>query len=187
MSKYPDLFVLRHGETEWNTQGKFQGRKDSPLTENGKSQARKQNEILKQVPDAPSRVYASPQERAKHTARLATSPHHEVIHDDRLMEIAFGQWEGATRDFIREQIDCSYESYHWYFRSPGGENLDDICGRVDSFLKEQVEPAIIVTHGVTSLVLRGLWLGLDLDTLLRLPRTQGCVFHLANGIETILS
>ncbi|WP_298853927.1 histidine phosphatase family protein [uncultured Ruegeria sp.] len=187
MSKFPDLFVLRHGETEWNTQGKFQGRKDSPLTENGKSQARKQNEILSQIPDAPSRVYVSPQDRATHTARLATAAHHEVIYDDRLMEIAFGQWEGATRSFIREQIDYSYESYHWYFRSPGGESFDDICERVDSFLNEQNEPVIIVTHGVTSLVLRGLWLGLDQDDLLRLPRTQGCVFHLTNGIETVLT
>lgn len=187
MNKYPDLFVLRHGETEWNTLGRFQGRKNSPLTEIGKSQALKQNEILRRIPNAPSRVFVSPQERAMHTARLATTPHHELIHDERLMEIAFGQWEGATRDFIREQIDCSYESYHWFFRSPGGESFDDICGRVDSFLKEQDEPAIIVTHGVTSLVLRGLWLGLDLDKLLQLPRTQGCVFHLSNGVETIVT
>ncbi|WP_299664237.1 histidine phosphatase family protein [uncultured Ruegeria sp.] len=187
MSKYPDLFVLRHGETEWNTLGKFQGRKNSPLTEIGKSQARKQSEILSRISNVPSRVFVSPQERAQHTARLAIAPHQNAVSDDRLMEIAFGRWEGATREFIRTQIDYPYESYQWYFHSPDGETFDEIFERVQSFLSEQNEPAIIVTHGVTSLVLRGLWLGLELNDLLRLPRTQGCVFHLSKGVETILT
>ncbi len=187
MNKYPDLFVLRHGETEWNKLGKFQGRKDSPLTETGKSQAVRQYEILSRVPNAPSRVFVSPQERAQHTARLAIAPHLVAKPDNRLMEIAFGQWEGATRDFIRTQIESPYESHHWFFQSPGGESFEDIAIRVRSFLDEQDAPAIVVTHGVTSLVLRGIWLGLDLDQLLQLPRTQGCIFHLSQNSETILT
>ncbi|NVO58186.1 histidine phosphatase family protein [Rhodobacteraceae bacterium B1Z28] len=187
MSNYPDLFVLRHGETEWNTLGKFQGRKNSPLTETGKSQARKQNEILSRIPNQPSRVFVSPQERAQHTAKLAIAPHIETKPDARLMEIAFGQWEGVTRDYIRTQIDYPYEGHQWYFRSPKGESYEEICERVQSFLSEQDEPAIVVTHGVTSLVLRGIWLGLEMDQLLQLPRTQGCVFHLSQNTETILT
>ncbi len=186
MSRYPDLFVLRHGQTEWNTLGKFQGRKDSPLTETGKAQARTQNQILCGIPNTPSRVVVSPQERAQHTARLAIAPHLQLETDHRLQEIAFGQWEGVTKNVIRSQIDYAYESYLWFFRSPGGESFEEISTRVRSFLDEQEEPSIIVTHGVTSSVLRGIWLGLDQEDLLKLPRTQGCVFHLSNGTETIL-
>ncbi len=187
LTKYPDLFVLRHGETEWNTLGKFQGRKNSPLTETGIYQARQQREILGRIPNHPKRVFVSPQERAQHTARLAIAPQFDFANDDRLTEIAFGQWEGATREFIRTQIDCPYESYHWYFRSPDGESFDEIYERVQSFLDEQDESAIVVTHGVTSLILRGIWLGLGINDLLKLPRTQGCVFRLSNGTETILT
>jgi len=61
-----------------------------------------------------------------------------------------------------------------------------ISERLHGFLQEMVEPAIIVTHGTTSIVLRGICMGLDQTSVLKLPKDQGCVFHLSNGEETIL-
>ena len=61
-----------------------------------------------------------------------------------------------------------------------------ISTRVLSFLKELEDPAIIVTHAVTSKVLRGLYLGLDQADLLKLPAEQGCIYHLYKGTEAVL-
>ena len=65
----PELYLLRHGETEWNVQGRLQGRLDSPLTERGQEQARRQAELLAALP--PMAAWASPAGRAVATARIA--------------------------------------------------------------------------------------------------------------------
>ena len=184
--KYPELLVLRHGETVWNQLGKFQGRRDSPLTQKGQTQALKQNALLVNVQNPPSAKYCSPQGRAVHTARLALGSDEDLILDNRLQEIDFGEWEGATRDEIRADIDYPFEGGLWNFRSPKGEDFRAITERVESFLNDLREPAIVVTHGITSIVLRGLYLGLDQSEILKLPKDQGCVFQLSNGKETIL-
>ena len=186
MAQYPDLFVLRHGETEWNVRGKFQGRKDSPLTAKGKAQARKQGSLLAGMSILPRAAYTSPQGRALQTAHLALGSNADILIDDGLQEIDFGDWEGATRDDVKTQIDYSFESGLWNFRSPGGEDFLAICQRIEAFLNKIAEPSIIVTHGTTSMVLRGLWLGLNQTGILSLPRDQGCIFHLSNGRETII-
>ena len=109
-----------------------------------------------------------------------------MILDDRLQEIDFGDWEGSTREEIKSQIDYSFESGIWNFKSPRGEDFEMISERLQTFLRDMVEPAIIVTHGITSIVLRGLCMGLNQTEILKLPRNQGCIFLLSEGEETIL-
>ena len=184
--KHPDLYILRHGETVWNQQGKFQGRKDSPLTKTGQSQALKQRELLGSIRDLPDKVFASPQGRAVHTAQLAIGSTDEVILDSRLQEIDFGEWEGATRDEIKSAIDYPFESGIWNFKSPKGESFAMIEERVRSFIQDMQEPAIVVTHGTTSIVLRGLCMGLSQAEILKLPKDQGCIYFLANRTETVI-
>ncbi|NOZ36871.1 MAG: histidine phosphatase family protein [Gammaproteobacteria bacterium] len=164
----------------------FQGRKDSPLTEIGQAQALKQRALLATVQNLPSKKYSSPQGRAVHTAHLALGSDEDLILDDRLREIDFGEWEGSTREEIKSQIDYSFESGIWNFKSPKGEDFEMISDRLRRFLKDIVEPAIIVTHGTTSIVLRGLCMNLDQAEILKLPKDQGCIFHLSAGEETIL-
>lgn len=183
---HPDLYILRHGETVWNREGRFQGHADSPLTEKGRTQALRQRALLTAVGSAPEKRFCSPQGRAVQTAQLALDGAEPVIFDDRLKEIHFGSWEGRTREDIRSVIDCPFESGLWYFRSPGGETFGSISCRVRSFLADLSEPATVVTHGITSIVLRGLCLGLDQAGMLKLPKHQGCIFHLSAGKETIL-
>jgi broad specificity phosphatase PhoE len=186
LAVYPDLFILRHGETEWNLLGKFQGRKNSPLTAKGKAQALKQRSILASIQHPPRQAFSSPQGRAVETAHLALGRKAKFELDSRIQEIDFGDWEGATRESIKTQIERPFESGLWNFQSPGGESFDQISERAQAFLNELTEPTILVTHGITSIVLRGIYMGLNQTELLRLSKDQGCVFNLSNGDETIL-
>lgn len=185
-SNYPDLFVLRHGQTEWNVQGRYQGHLDSPLTALGHEQARAQNTILRSLPNLPSAAFHSPQGRAELTAGHALKGLCVSTADDRLKEINFGDWEGRTRAEVHAIASGSDTQTHVNFRSPNGETYEMIRARVDSFLNMLTKPTIIVTHGTTSSILRGAVMGLSIDDLLALPLEQGCVFQLSGGIETIL-
>jgi probable phosphoglycerate mutase len=183
---HPELYILRHGQTEWNLQGRFQGRKNSSLTDLGKSQALQQGVLLDALPLQPQKRYCSPLGRAVQTAELAFGTMSGVTIDDRLQEIDFGEWEGVTRNAISAQITTPYETKTWKFNSPSGETFDQIHDRVYDFLKDQTEPAAIVTHGVTATVIRGLCMGMTQSELLKLSSEQGCLFHLSNGTETII-
>ncbi len=185
MLDYPDLYVLRHGETIWNQEGKFQGRQDSPLTEKGKGQALRQRVLLSMIKNQPKKIYTSPIERAVQTARIVVGAGKNLVIDDRLQEIDFGEWEGLTRQDIKSLIDYSFDSGSWHFQSPGGESFEGILDRIQSFLNDLEEPAIIVTHGITSIVLRGLYMQLNKPDMLSLPKDQGCIFKLSKGKETI--
>ena len=186
MSVYPDLYILRHGETIWNLQGRYQGQKDSPLTEKGRNQAHVQRKILNGLVDLPSRIFVSPLGRAIETARLAITFSDRPVIEERLKEIYFGNWEGALKEDLAKNNHKSSTNGSWAFNSPKGETFEMISARVQGFLDDLDQPAIIVTHAITSTVLRGLWLGSDQAKMLELPIDQGCVYHLSNGTETIL-
>lgn len=183
---HPDLYVLRHGQTEWNLVGRVQGRKNSPLTAKGQQHALMQKTLLDELENRPSKVFCSPQGRAVDTARLAIGSLDNVILDDRIKEIGFGDWEGLTRDEIIAQTDYPFNDKTWKFRSPGGENFDTIYARIDSFLQDVTEPAIIITRGVTATVMRGICMGMGQLKLLQLSSEQGCIFQVSSGVETIL-
>ncbi|KZK90515.1 Alpha-ribazole phosphatase [Pseudovibrio sp. Ad46] len=178
--------MLRHGQTEWNVAGRFQGHQNSPLTEKGKEQALLQSKLLSRVDALPSTAFVSPQPRAVHTAQLALGPEIEQKLDDRLKEIHLGAWEGLKRQEVKNLVGDGYESGLWYFASPQGEDFEAISGRVQNFLEELTEPAIVVTHGMTSIILRGLYMGLNILELLQLSCKQGCIYHLSEGAEQVL-
>ncbi len=186
MSNFPDLYILRHGQTTWNLAGRYQGRQNSPLTDLGQMQAARQNEIATAIIEKPEQAFVSPQLRAMQTADIALDGIIMPNCDDRLQEISFGSWEGLTRADLQDKVTTSFDDSLWFYDSPDGENFTTIRDRVRSFLNDLDAPAFVVTHGVTSLVLRGLWLGLGKEELSKLPREQGCIYHLSNGVETCL-
>lgn len=188
MPNYPDIYVLRHGQTEWNLAGRFQGCQDSPLTDLGVSQARQQGVVLAglDLVTSPIPAFCSPQLRAVRTAKLAglkASP------DDRLMEVSFGPCEGMQRHEVHALLPEAIptDGLAWHFAVPGGESFASMQGRCQAFLDDLKGPAIIVTHGITSRVLRGIWLGRDLDGMGELGVGQGCVYRLSEGRETVLA
>jgi len=189
MALYPDLYILRHGQTEWNVAGRYQGRQDSPLTTLGLCQAAAQAKILgKALAGHMAPCFISPQGRAVKTAKIALADLGiQPVLDSRLMEVNFGDWEGLTRSEIDSEKRTGNADAHWHFSAPNGERMADMKNRVHGFLQSLQAPSIVVTHGITSIVLRGLWLGYTEAAFMKLPHKQGCVYRLANGKETCLT
>lgn len=182
------MYILRHGETLWNVEGRMQGGLDSPLTERGRAQARAQGEILRRAGAGELPVFSSPQGRALETARLAL-PDAEIIADARLAEVAMGDWQGLTYDEIRRASPDAVAEPHsflWKFSAPGGERLEDMLARVRDFLADAPGEAVIVTHGVTSQLLRGCVLGMGVDAMDALDDRQGIVYRVVTGGEVRL-
>jgi phosphoserine phosphatase len=146
------LYVARHGETDWNREGRYQGRRESTLTETGRAQARALAQTLASHPI--DRVIASPLRRCVETAvPLAELLRVEVETDDRLVEIAHGDWEGRLRAEI-EQIDAEmmrqWRAQPELVQFRGGESLADVESRWQSFsqsLRDGGQLAV-VTHDV---------------------------------------
>jgi broad specificity phosphatase PhoE len=189
------ILLVRHGETEWNLQRRNQGRFDSPLTERGVAQAYAIGQLIGTLPDfAAARIVASPLGRACRTAeiiceRLDSAP--ELSLDDRLRELSMGCWDGLTYHDIERYRPGIFDGegrYNWCFRSPNGERYETFAARVGEWLGETIGavPVIVVTHGMVSRVLRGLYAHLPPEISLLLPVAQDKVFRLAGGtIEEI--
>ena len=182
---YPELYILRHGETEWNAARRVQGQQDSALTGLGRRQAARQGEILAAAGVLDLPVFVSPQGRARATAEIALAGRTPRV-DPRLREISLGVWDGLTRD----QIDAGWPSardpedwFLWYDTAPDGEGFPSVAARARAFLDALDGPAVIVTHGITSMFLRGRVLGLDMTGIGALPGGQGVVYHLAGGVQ----
>ncbi|CUH40812.1 Putative phosphoserine phosphatase 2 [Jannaschia seosinensis] len=170
----PPLYILRHGETEWNRAGRLQGTRDSDLTSEGRRQAARQGTILQSLPPI-CLARTSPQGRAAETARLAGL---RAQADARLAEIALGTWEGQHLADLAPPRGIG-----WKFTAPGGETRARVEARLRALLDDLDGPTILVTHGVTSICLRGLLLGEpDLD---KLTDPQGTVHRILDGRETV--
>ncbi len=194
MPEYPEIFLLRHGQTEWNVAGRHQGRLNSPLTDLGRDQAVTQGGLLYEQGLSVRGItcLCSPQGRAVETAHIAFAALGKTADQDpNLCEIAFGDYEGLTltdieHKFPDARLPNEKDWFEWNFTTPGGEDFEQICARVQRVLDRLSGPSVIVTHGITGRVLRGLYLGLGLNGMADLPGGQGIVFHLLNGRHSVL-
>jgi len=188
------IFLVRHGETEWNRIGRYQGWSDSPLTAQGIAQAAAIGQRLRTLPEATgSAIVASPIGRARRTAEIVAEHlgHAAALRfDERLREISLGSWDGLDRREVRARAPEMFAGegrHEWYFRTPDGESYDGFAGRLAAWLGDIGEDTVIaVSHGVVTRVLRGLYAGLPRAAALRLPVPQDRIFRLAGGrIEEI--
>jgi len=141
------IYMVRHGQTDWNKKHWVQGRFDVPLNDHGREQARATGKELSDVHfDV---CYSSPLVRAKETAELVlegtSTP---ILLDDRLVEMAYGDYEGT--DWLAE--DYQRKRRLIAMRYPGGESYFDVVYRAYSFLHEIIqkhkdENVLIVCHG----------------------------------------
>ncbi|MBN1458401.1 MAG: histidine phosphatase family protein [Armatimonadetes bacterium] len=125
------VILIRHGETGWNREEVFRGRADVELSERGKEQARLLSETLRANPI--EGVYSSPLSRAAATARpLAEALGLDVVADERLTDMSFGEWEGRPRTEVEQTDAARYRTWlaePQMFRAPGGESLADVLAR----------------------------------------------------------
>lgn len=183
---YPEVYILRHGETVWNSENRMQGELNSPLTVKGAAQAAKQGEILQACDLRGFAMICSPQGRALQTAGIALGPiANDITTDDRLREIGVGDWSGLCRDTLPmgtgpDAMMAQYEA------APNGEGFAALQARVAAFLADLKGPAVLVTHGITSRVLRQLLAGDAAIVSTSIHGGQGCVYHLKDGVQKLL-
>jgi broad specificity phosphatase PhoE len=145
MSQQPlRLVLVRHGLTEWNSLGRWQGHSDIPLSVEGELQAKKLGQVLQHQHF--DRVYASDLCRAADTARLAG---HQPVLDARLREIHFGELEGITHDELIQHPRFAAGLAQWRkqpieSRLPGGESYQDVLERGLAWLAELPESGTVV-------------------------------------------
>jgi probable phosphoglycerate mutase len=183
MRDLPEFYVLRHGETEWNVAGRFQGGLDSALTPRGAAQANAMGQALARLGVTTThRWISSPAPRAIRTAELARGAPPDAL-DPRLTEIGMGDWSGLTRTDIdtRWPGPPDEDLMSFYARVPGGEQLAAVARRITALLTALDGPAVLVTHGITSRFLRGAVLGLPPQSLGTLPGGHGVIFRCTHG------
>lgn len=151
------LYIIRHGQTEWNAARRMQGRLDSALTDTGQQQAIQHGQLLKSLGGV-EHLYVSPAGRAQETAYLLNSfLGAAMTFDEVLLERDCGHWSGLTEMEIQERFPQEWEARAadpFDFRPPGGENVGDLVERVSGFLDNlfgvDYETVGIVTHGIMS-------------------------------------
>lgn len=180
-----EIYLLRHGETEWNREKRIQGQMDSPLTEQGQSQALRQGHTLKRLRKdlGDHRVFCSPLGRAQHTARLALGGD-DFSTDKRLMEIGCGKWEGTCHD-DRLVTDSDLapnlsEDFDIYINAPGGEGLWRLSERLKAFLEDLQGPVVIFSHKIALAAMRAHLCGSELSSKMAPP--QGSILEIRNGV-----
>jgi broad specificity phosphatase PhoE len=169
------IYLIRHGETEWSLSGQHTGTTDIPLTENGRKVAKLLEPVL--AKETFALVLTSPLERARETCELAGLGARGEIDSD-LMEWNYGQYEGLTPKQIHAQAP------EWMLFNdgcPGGESPEQVGARVDRVIARvrAVEGHVaLFAHGHIFRVFAARWLGL--------PATAGCHFLLDTATLNIL-
>jgi phosphoserine phosphatase len=174
------LILIRHGETVWNVEGRYQGQADPPLNERGLGQARSLARRLQ--PLGLDVLYTSPLVRASATAEIVAGALGLPVRvDPRLMEIHLGRWQGRLATDIASEDAELFREWHaapWTVIPPGGESLAQVQERVyaaaDDILSRHAGQCVgVVTHRIPYLLLGMRYL--------RFPRHDLSAIKLANG------
>ncbi len=193
------LYIARHGETIFNKAGRIQGdHPHTPLTMQGFAQADEMGRALaRHLRDGPLPVMlASDTGRALQTLSVVAehigADWHQAAVDPRLREIDMGEWGGAYYRDLQGQLEVDQGLGLFMTQAPGGENYPMIAERVRHWIAEQsfISDMLIISHGMTSRVLRGVLTGLDALDPYGAPIAdglpQGSMVAICDGAETIL-
>jgi probable phosphoglycerate mutase len=177
------IYFIRHGETEWNAEARYQGQADIPMNARGREQARRNGLSLRPLlPKIAQADYvASPLARARETMQIVRTvldlPPDDFRIDDRLKEAHYGDWQGTlAADLPRVDAEGlvarTRDPYRW--RPRGGESYQDLMARAVPWFQSIDRDTVVVSHGGVSRVLRGHILGLDLKSvpLLDVPQDR---------------
>jgi len=159
----PVIYYVRHGLTDWNAQHRLQGRHDVPLNVQGRAQAVACGEILRGLFERDGRsaselgYVSSPLSRARETMDLMRAtlglPSDGYAIDERLVEIAFGEWEGLTYEDVLardKDVVAKREGDKWGFRPPGGETYAEVTARVGAWCRTLDKDTVVAAHGGTA-------------------------------------
>jgi len=156
----PVLYYVRHGETDFNSQGRLQGRRDTVLNTHGRRQAAECGVLLGDLFVRDHRraqdfkYVSSPLKRARETmeivrAMLGLEAHNYEV-DARLIEIAYGEWEGLTLHEIETRnasVLSARERDKWDFAPPGGESYRELADRIGNWYRPLTADTVVAAHG----------------------------------------
>jgi broad specificity phosphatase PhoE len=190
----PRIYYIRHGETAWNAEGRFQGTRDIPLNDLGRGQALTAGAILGDVlagdGHEPSSLpfVTSPLGRARTTMELVRDamklPPDDYSVDARLREIGYGQWEGLTLGEMKLHDAATFarrDADKWGVAAPSGESYAGVVLRMRDWFDSLVTDTVAVAHGGT---MRALMVALGVATALAAADTpigQGVVYVFSDG------
>ncbi|MGF9693146.1 histidine phosphatase family protein [Rhizobium sp. 0TCS1.26] len=153
------IYMIRHGQTDWNAEGRLQGQKDIGLNEIGRAQARQNGAALRDLLGDGAHSFdfvASPLSRTRETMELARAAIGldplRYRTDERLVELSFGDWEGFTLDEVRRVSPDRLKMrsrQKWSFIPPGtdAESYEILSWRVGAWLQSVDRPTVCVSHG----------------------------------------
>jgi broad specificity phosphatase PhoE len=190
----PTIYYIRHGETEWNADGRLQGEQDIPLNDLGREQAANAGGILAGLFARDGRneqslpFVASPLGRARSTMELVRGvlklPPHDYSLDDRLREIGYGHWEGSTLAQMQASdpdVFAQRQADKWTVPPPGGESYASVQLRMRDWYDSLLGDTVAVAHGGTA---RALMVALGFETpdsAADLTIEQGAVYVVGEG------
>ncbi|MDU3113518.1 MAG: histidine phosphatase family protein [Megasphaera sp.] len=178
------IILIRHGETQWNIEGRYQGQEDTHLSERGQLQGRMVADGLKNTPiDV---AISSPLERSYMTCSFCASLHGlTVLKDDRLLEINHGDWEGRLADDIKANYPKEFQRWHtapYTVTMPGkgGESLEDVRRRVRAAFDEYVQKyegktVLVAAHDAVNKAIICDVLGLDMSHFWQIKQDNTCI------------
>lgn len=186
------VYYCRHGQTDWNREERLQGHADIPLNDHGRGQARAYGRALRDMDLNWQEIslFASPLSRAQETLELILREiglEIDTWHtDERLIELDLGEWNGMTisdiqRDYPKEWAHRKHSP--WMSPVPGGESYGDAEPRLRAFATGLTGPSLIVGHGGTGRVFRGLLTHGDPAQFLKHGTRQDKVYVLEAGQE----
>jgi broad specificity phosphatase PhoE len=187
------LFLVRHGETDWNREGRLQGGQDIPLNALGRLQAEEAGNRLRALtPDFARLDYvSSPMERARDTMTILRRelglPPDDFRIDERLRELTFGAWEGFTWRDIRKserELAQARERDKWGFVPPGGESYRMLAERVRPVLEALAPDTVLVSHGGVARAVLALIGAVDTIEAARVEIWQGKILVVEGGKAT---
>ena len=156
----PNFFFVRHGETDWNREGRLQGRRDVALNARGRRQASISGAILagllerRELKADALDFVSSPLSRTRETMELLRHglgmPAKPYRSDPRLLELSFGRWEGLTWAEIKRDHGSANDARRrdrWNFVPPGGESYAALLDRVTPWLDALEPNSVVVAHG----------------------------------------
>ena len=178
------LYLIRHGQTEWNAEKRMQGQAESDLTALGREQAANNAEAVSAL--GVDAIFASPLRRARDSAlALSERTGLPITFDARLMEWRAGDWSGSLyADIVKRwpQEWAAWEADRWTYRPPGAENFADLVDRggkaLADILRADVRRIAIVSHGFITRGMLAYMLALDPEDALEIKTPNDAFFRL---------
>jgi probable phosphoglycerate mutase len=196
--KYPIIILLRHGQTQWNVEERYQGQLNSNLTPLGKEQAKenalKIKKFFKLNTHCP--IFSSPLGRAKETTAIICKELNidinSVSFDKNIQEINYGIFEGKQKKFCQREYASAFEAREaskWSYKlEGGGESYEEVSKRLYKWLLSIKDESIVVViaHEMINRTLRGMYLNYSPDLTLNLRQPNDMVLKLENYEESIV-